>query len=159
LNTDPQPWLSMFVFKKPGKALNFWNCVLSVVTSLFVAEKMSRQQQREQDPLDPENDIFWDPELLLKRPPPPPPPEPEEQQHYRLKPVNPAPQVSRDTEGNAIKYFVKIFFWGIYYFFTYYIQHCLICRPSDSTVPTDAGIEPRTVAPVHWQHINLLTVG
>jgi hypothetical protein len=60
---------------------------------------MSRQQ-REQDPLDPENDIFWDPELLLKRPPPPPPPpEPEEESHYRLKPVNPAPQVSRDTEG------------------------------------------------------------
>jgi hypothetical protein len=28
----------------------------------------------------------------------------------------------------------------------YYIQHCFICRPSDSTVPTDAGIEPRTVA-------------
>jgi hypothetical protein len=27
----------------------------------------------------------------------------------------------------------------------YYIQHCFICRPSDSTVPTDAGIEPRTV--------------
>ncbi len=26
------------------------------------------------------------------------------------------------------------------------IQHCFICRPSDSTVPTDAGIEPRTVA-------------
>jgi hypothetical protein len=24
---------------------------------------------------------------------------------------------------------------------SYYIQHCLICRPSDSTVPTDAGIE------------------
>ncbi len=75
--------------------------------------KMSRQQ-REQDPLDPENDIFWDPELLLKRPPPPPPPpEPEEQQHYRLKPVNPAPQVSRDTEGTAIKYqicsmFIKV---------------------------------------------------
>ncbi len=31
-------------------------------------------------------------------------------------------------------------------FFSYYIQHCFICRPSDSTVPTDAGIEPRTVA-------------
>ncbi len=29
---------------------------------------------------------------------------------------------------------------------SYYIQHCFICRPSDSTVPTDAGIEPRTVA-------------
>ena len=25
-------------------------------------------------------------------------------------------------------------------------QHCFICRPSDSDVPTDAGIEPRTVA-------------
>jgi hypothetical protein len=31
-------------------------------------------------------------------------------------------------------------------FFTYYIQHCFFCRPSDSTEPTDAGIEPRTVA-------------
>jgi hypothetical protein len=26
----------------------------------------------------------------------------------------------------------------------YTIQHCFICRPSDSTVPEDAGIEPRT---------------
>jgi hypothetical protein len=25
------------------------------------------------------------------------------------------------------------------------IQHCFICRPSDSTVSEDAGIEPRTV--------------
>ncbi len=29
---------------------------------------------------------------------------------------------------------------------SYNIQHCFICRPSDSTVPTDAGIEIRTVA-------------
>ncbi len=40
-------------------------------------------------------------------------------------------------------------------FFSYFIQHCFICRPSDSTVPslpTDAGIEPRTVPTiVHWQ--------
>ncbi len=28
----------------------------------------------------------------------------------------------------------------------YYIQHCFICRPSDSTVSEDAEIEPRTVA-------------
>ncbi len=43
-------------------------------------------------------------------------------------------------------YFLNIF-WGIFLcFFPYYIQHCFICRPSDSTVPTDAGIEPRTVA-------------
>jgi hypothetical protein len=26
------------------------------------------------------------------------------------------------------------------------IQHCFICRPSDSTVTEDAGIEPRVVA-------------
>jgi hypothetical protein len=35
---------------------------------------------------------------------------------------------------------------GALSFFSYYIQHCFICRPSDSMVPTDAGIEPRTVA-------------
>ncbi len=28
----------------------------------------------------------------------------------------------------------------------YCIQHCFICRPSDSTVSEDAGIEPRTLA-------------
>jgi hypothetical protein len=28
----------------------------------------------------------------------------------------------------------------------YVIQHCFICRPSNSTVSEDAGIEPRTVA-------------
>jgi hypothetical protein len=27
----------------------------------------------------------------------------------------------------------------------YDIQHCFTCRPSDSTVSEDAGIEPRTV--------------
>jgi hypothetical protein len=32
------------------------------------------------------------------------------------------------------------------FFFSFYIQHCFICHPSESTVPTDAGIEPRTVA-------------
>ncbi len=36
-------------------------------------------------------------------------------------------------------------------FFMFDIQHCLICRPSDSTVSEDAGIEPRTVATLwHW---------
>ncbi len=29
---------------------------------------------------------------------------------------------------------------------SYNIQHFFICHPSDSTVPTAAGIEPRTVA-------------
>jgi hypothetical protein len=32
----------------------------------------------------------------------------------------------------------------LFFFCLYNIQHCFICRPSDSTVPTDAGIEPRT---------------
>jgi hypothetical protein len=42
----------------------------------------------------------------------------------------------------------KYFFLGgdFFFFCSYNIQHCFICRPSDSTVPTDAGIEPRTVA-------------
>ena len=30
-------------------------------------------------------------------------------------------------------------------FFSYIIQHCFICLPSDSIVPTVAGIEPKTV--------------
>jgi hypothetical protein len=28
----------------------------------------------------------------------------------------------------------------------YFIQYCFVCRPSDSTVSKDAGLEPRTVA-------------
>jgi hypothetical protein len=28
----------------------------------------------------------------------------------------------------------------------YFIKHCIICRPSYSTVTEDAGIEPRTVS-------------
>ncbi len=32
------------------------------------------------------------------------------------------------------------------FYIRYDIQHCFICRPSDSTVSEDAGIEPRTVA-------------
>ncbi len=48
---------------------------------------------------------------------------------------------------NNISFF---FFFGgggdFFSFVQYNIQHCFICRPSDSTVPTDAGIEPRTVA-------------
>jgi hypothetical protein len=31
-------------------------------------------------------------------------------------------------------------------FFQYFIQHCFICRPSDSTVSEEAGSEPRTTA-------------
>jgi hypothetical protein len=31
-------------------------------------------------------------------------------------------------------------------FLKYFIQHCFICRPSDSMVFEDAGIQPRTFA-------------
>ena len=36
---------------------------------------------------------------------------------------------------------------GIFWIFKklYFIQHCFICRPSDSTVSEDVGIEPRNV--------------
>jgi hypothetical protein len=36
-------------------------------------------------------------------------------------------------------------FFG-FFLLMYVIQHCFICRPSDSTVSEDAGIEPRSVA-------------
>jgi hypothetical protein len=35
---------------------------------------------------------------------------------------------------------------GIFWIFYIFIQNCFICRPSDSTVSEDAGIEQRTVA-------------
>jgi hypothetical protein len=49
------------------------------------------------------------------------------------------------------KPFQIFFFFGgggflIFFSYRYYIQQCFICHPSDSTVPTDAVIEPRTVA-------------
>jgi hypothetical protein len=48
--------------------------------------------------------------------------------------------------------FFKYIFGGFFIFLSYYTQHCFICRSSDSTVPTDAGIEPRTLLQlVHWQ--------
>jgi hypothetical protein len=34
----------------------------------------------------------------------------------------------------------------LFFLFMYDIQHCFICRPTDSTVSEDAEIEPRTVA-------------
>jgi hypothetical protein len=39
--------------------------------------------------------------------------------------------------------FISFFFLNIYiFFFSYYIQHCFTCRPSDSILPLDAGIVP-----------------
>jgi hypothetical protein len=41
---------------------------------------------------------------------------------------------------------IKDFQRGIFFgFFMYFIQHCIICPPSNSTASEDAGIELRTV--------------
>jgi hypothetical protein len=46
----------------------------------------------------------------------------------------------------TVCFFFKYFLGEFFIFSSYYIQHCFICRPSDSTVPTYAGTEPKTVA-------------
>jgi hypothetical protein len=43
------------------------------------------------------------------------------------------------------------------FLFKYVIQHCCICRPTDSTVSEDAGIEPRTVATLALTARRLIT--
>ncbi len=43
------------------------------------------------------------------------------------------------------------------FFSMYCIQHCFICRPSDSTVSEDAGIEPGLLWLGHWQSDVLTT--
>jgi hypothetical protein len=50
------------------------------------------------------------------------------------------------TKFSTTSFFYNIFLGDFFFFCSYNIQHGFICRPSDSTVPTDAGIEPRTVA-------------
>ncbi len=52
------------------------------------------------------------------------------------------------------KFPIRILQWNSYdylngeivFFLQYFIQHCFICRPSNSTVYENAGIEPRTFA-------------
>jgi hypothetical protein len=57
-------------------------------------------------------------------------------------------RVHRGKDEIGCVYLVLYIFGGDFFnfFSSYYIQHCFICRPSDSTVLTDAGIEHRTVA-------------
>ncbi len=44
------------------------------------------------------------------------------------------------------------------FLFMYVIQHCFLCRPSDSTVSEDAGIEPKTVATLTWVQKTISTL-
>jgi hypothetical protein len=64
---------------------------------------------------------------------------------FRLEPYQ-MPWAICHSRRETFFFFFKYFFGGFFLFCSYNIQHCFICRPSDSTVPTDAGIEPRTVA-------------
>jgi hypothetical protein len=53
-----------------------------------------------------------------------------------------------------------VIFWIFFSFLCRFcIQHCFICRPSDSTVSEDAGIEPSTRywRLPHWQSDALTT--
>jgi hypothetical protein len=70
-----------------------------------------------------------------------------------VKPINVAVKMKTELFSSALilpaRYtYFNIFLGGrgIFYFFSYYIQHCFICRPSNFIVLTDARIEPRTVA-------------
>ncbi len=57
------------------------------------------------------------------------------------------PNSDEGTESLVLYVFLFfLFLGGFFIFFSYCIQHGFICHPSDTTVPTDAGIEPRTVA-------------
>ncbi len=64
----------------------------------------------------------------------------------------------RDGRWSNVEYIFLIYFlWGFFTFFSYFIQHCFICHPSDSTVPTVLGSKPRPVQLVHWQADALTT--
>ncbi len=54
----------------------------------------------------------------------------------------------------AVKTDLFNFFSFLFSFYVRYSQHCFICRPSDSTVSEDAGIEPRTVFEPFKQYEN-----
>jgi hypothetical protein len=84
------------------------------------------------------------PENLITKPFPPPFPHPFPSHYFSFS----------FSLSSYFSFFYPLIFNPIYSpsspsffsFCSYNIQHCFICRPSDSTVPTDAGIEPTTVA-------------
>ncbi len=52
-----------------------------------------------------------------------------------------------NKDSQSFHVFFCPFFRGIFFMISkYFIQHCFICRPSDFTLPEDAGSEPRTVS-------------
>ncbi len=54
--------------------------------------------------------------------------------------------------GPVLRPILLNFFPGFFWFFScVFIQHCFICRPSDSAVSEDAGIELGLMGLWHWQ--------
>jgi hypothetical protein len=62
--------------------------------------------------------------------------------------------MSTDPQQN---FFPLIFFGGILYFFSYYIQHCFICRHQIPLCRRMLGSNPGPLQPVHWQSDALTT--
>jgi hypothetical protein len=63
----------------------------------------------------------------------------------RQSPADPPPLPIRQTAQTHCPMLI-IKQGDVFGFFMYFIQHCFICLPSDSTVSEDAGIEPRMAA-------------
>ncbi len=60
--------------------------------------------------------------------------------------TDPDPTFNFDDDPDPTPRFFKAVFLDFSCYYMCVIQHCFICRPSDSTVSEDARIEPRTVA-------------
>ncbi len=54
------------------------------------------------------------------------------------------PILAFHSDADPHPFFYRVIFCD-FFGSMYCVQHCFICRPSDSTVSADAGIEPRTV--------------
>jgi hypothetical protein len=78
-------------------------------------------------------------------------------QKHDTVPLSVVISVTMLLRGGIDRVFVISEVEDFFIFFSNYIQHCFICRLSNSTVPTDAGIEPGPLQLMHWQSDALST--
>ncbi len=69
----------------------------------------------------------------------PPPPQPEK----KSTKSDPIPKLGKRCTRYGTKLVVTYNLWFFWFFYTV-LHHCFICRPFDSTVSEDAGIERKT---------------